>query len=319
MSSFRPKDADVILSARSLTKRYGPAPGYEAVRDATLDVRAGELVAIVGRSGSGKSTLLAMLGGLTRPTQGQLLLDGLDVWSRTEAQLATLRARHIGFVFQAPSLLANLTAADNVAVPALLGRTMDASEAYARAHDLLARVGLAERANAYPGSLSGGEQRRVVIARALINSPRILLADEPTSDLDAQTESDVIDLLEELQQADGFGFVLVTHDLALASRAQRSYAMREGRLEALAIDAQAPASWPAAETSAIMTTAARPLRHVKRTAPPPVAARPPMQLGRSLLPGLQTFLLTTAIALGGVLLADFAVAKYQDKQARERG
>src|SRR5262245_9242026 len=278
MSSFRPKDADVILSARSLTKRYGPAPGYEAVRNATLDVRAGELVAIVGRSGSGKSTLLAMLGGLTRPTQGQLLLDGLDVWSRTEAQLATLRGRHIGFVFQAPSLLANLTAADNVAVPALLGRTMDASEAYARAHDLLARVGLAERANAYPGSLSGGEQRRVVIARALINSPRILLADEPTSDLDAQTESDVIDLLEELQQADGFGFVLVTHDLALASRAQRSYEMRQGRLAALAADPQ-PRSRPVADASAVAVTTARPPRHFKPHLPS-VGARTPVRLGR---------------------------------------
>src|SRR5262249_28540624 len=125
----------------------------------------------------------------------ELLLDGTDVWTLPESERATFRSRHVGFVFQFPSLLSNLTAVDNVAVPALLGRTMEAEEAYARAHDLLARVGLADRAEAYPGSMSGGEQRRVAVARALINAPPLLLADEPTSDLDEDTESDIIDLL----------------------------------------------------------------------------------------------------------------------------
>src|SRR5262249_213702 len=124
-----------------------------------------------------------------------------------------------------------MTAVDNVAVPALLGRTMEAEEAYARAHDLIARVGLADRADAYPGSMSGGEQRRVAVARALINAP-LLLADEPTSDLDEDTETDIIDLLEQLQRTEAFGFVLVTHDLKLARRAQRSYEMRQGTLAA---------------------------------------------------------------------------------------
>ena len=151
----------MTLSAQSLTKRYGTASGHEAVRD-----------------------------------EGKLLLDGTDVWTLSEAELATFRSRRIGFIFQFPSLLSNLTAVDNVAVPALLGRTMDAGQAYARASDLLARVGLRERAGAYPGSMSGGEQRRVAIARALINSPPLLLADEPTSDLDEDTETDIIDLLE---------------------------------------------------------------------------------------------------------------------------
>jgi len=127
---------------------------------------------------------MAMLGALTRPTEGKLLLNGTDVWTLPETERATFRSRHVGFVFQFPSLLSNLTAVDNVAVPALLGRTMEAEEAYARAHDLLARVGLADRAEAYPGSMSGGEQRRVAVARALINAPPLLLADEPTSDLD---------------------------------------------------------------------------------------------------------------------------------------
>ena len=226
----------MTLSAQSLTKRYGAAPGYAAVRGASLELETGEFVSIVGRSGSGKSTLMAMLGALTKPTQGKLLLDGTDVWTLAETELATFRARHIGFVFQIPSLLSNLTAVDNVAVPALLGRTMDVDEAYARAHDLLARVGLADRADAYPSSLSGGEQRRVVIARALVNSPRLLLADEPTSDLDENTETDVIDLLEDLQRTESFGFVLVTHNLELARRAQRTYEMRQGVLEQLPSD-----------------------------------------------------------------------------------
>src|SRR2546430_16266059 len=173
---------------------------------------------------------MAMLGALTKPTEGRLLLDGSDVWTLSETERAIFRARQAGFVFQFPSLLANLTAADNVAVPALLGRSMAAEDAYARAHELLARVGLADRANAYPGSMSGGEQRRVAVARALINAPPLLLADEPTSELDEDTETDIIDLLEDLQRRDSFGFVLVTHDFRLAARAQRSFEMRQGAL-----------------------------------------------------------------------------------------
>ena len=146
----------MTLSAQSLSKRYGAAPACAAVRDASLDVGRGDFISIVGRSGSGKSTLMAMLGALTKPTQGRLLLDGTDVWTLSESERATFRACHVGFVFQFPSLLSNLTAADNVAVPALLGRTMPAEDAYARAHELLARVGLADRAEAYPDSMSTG-------------------------------------------------------------------------------------------------------------------------------------------------------------------
>src|SRR5712671_4257203 len=149
MHSFTPKGADVILSAQSLTKRYGAAPGYEAVRGASLELKAGEFVSIVGRSGSGKSTLMAMLGALARPTEGKVLLDGTDVWALAETGLASFRCRQVGFIFQFPSLLSNLSAVDNVAVPALLGRTIDAGKAYARAYDLLARVGLRDRADAY--------------------------------------------------------------------------------------------------------------------------------------------------------------------------
>ena len=218
----------MLLSALSLSKRYGAAPGYEAVRSVSLDLGAGEFVSIIGRSGSGKSTLMAMLGALTRPTEGRVLLDGTDMWALAESELARFRCRQVGFIFQFPSLLPNLSIVDNVAVPALLDRTIDAQAAYARAYSLLARVGLADRADAYPDSMSGGEQRRAVVARALINSPRLLLADEPTSDLDEDSETDIIELLEELQQTESFALVLVTHSLDLAKRAQRTYEMREG-------------------------------------------------------------------------------------------
>ena len=197
------------------------------MRDASLELRRGEFVSIVGRSGSGKSTLMAMLGALTPPTAGKVLLDGTDIWALPEAERAALRSRHIGFVFQFPSLLSNLTAVDNVAVPALLGRTMDPRAARSRAYDLLARVGLENRADAYPGSMSGGEQRRVVVARALINSPPLLLADEPTSDLDEDSEADIIDLLADLQRGEAFSLALFT--TTCGSRSEPSVATRCGR------------------------------------------------------------------------------------------
>jgi putative ABC transport system ATP-binding protein/macrolide transport system ATP-binding/permease protein/lipoprotein-releasing system ATP-binding protein len=301
----------VILSAQSLTKRYGAAPGYEAVRGACLELRTTEFVSIVGRSGSGKSTLLAMLGALTPPTEGRLSLDGTDIWALPETELASFRCRHIGFVFQFPSLLSNLTAVDNIAVPALLGRTMDSAQVYARAYRLLARVGLADFADAYPGNMSGGEQRRVVIARALINSPRLLLADEPTSDLDEDTEADVIDLLEELQQSHSFGLVLVTHNLKLAKRAQRTYEMRQGTLEATDLPQVSVLAEPRPRRFGPATLLAEPEI--------PAAARVPIRLGANLWRNVQTFALGGAAVFIGILVVDFGVAKYQEMQVRARG
>ena len=302
----------MTLSAQSLTKRYGTASDHEAVRDASLELEAGEFVSIVGRSGSGKSTLMAMLGALTRPTEGKLLLDGTDVWTLSEAELATFRSRYIGFIFQFPSLLSNLTAVDNVAVPALLGRTMDAAQAYARAYDLLARVGLRDRADAYPGSMSGGEQRRVAIARALINSPPLLLADEPTSDLDEDTETDIIDLLEQLQRTESFGFVLVTHNLELAKRARRSLRDAPGH---------ARGNRPAADRGRSRTARGASAQR-KSDAPAalalPAASRVPIRLGSNLWRGVQAFLLAGAVIFGGILLADFGIDKYQKMRVRER-
>jgi putative ABC transport system ATP-binding protein/macrolide transport system ATP-binding/permease protein/lipoprotein-releasing system ATP-binding protein len=297
------------LSAHELIKRYAAAPEHEAVRNASLELQAGEFVSIVGRSGSGKSTLLAMLGALTQPTAGKLLIDGTDIWAWTEAERAAFRCRHVGFVFQFPSLLPNLTAVDNVAVPALLGQTMKAEAAYARAHDLLAHVGLGERANADPATMSGGEQRRVVVARALINSPRLLLADEPTSDLDEDTEADIMDLLEALRSREGFAFVLVTHNLELANHAQRTYEMRQGVLTAGAV-------------SRIGVAAARQPRHfgprdipIRAEAPPPSR---PVLLGANLWRVVAPLLLGGATVIISILLLDFGVAKYQHMQVRER-
>jgi ABC-type lipoprotein export system ATPase subunit len=250
-----------------------------------------------------------MLGALTSPTQGKLLLDGADVWALSEAELATFRSRQVGFVFQFPSLLPNLTAVDNVAVPALLGRTMDHPDAYARAYDLLARVGLADRAEAYPGSMSGGEQRRVMIARALVNSPPLLLADEPTSDLDEDTETDIIELLQQLQRTESFGFVLVTHNLTLAKRAQRTYEMRQGVLAAT-------------DLPEVVAEAQRQRRfgpiEVRPEPKPPAASPAPIRLGGNLWRATQTFLLAGTVVFAGILLADFGVGQYQEMRLRER-
>jgi ABC-type lipoprotein export system ATPase subunit len=302
----------VILSAQSLTKRYGAAPGYEAVRGASLELQAGEFVSIVGRSGSGKSTLMAMLGALTRPTEGKVLLDGTDVWALAETELAGFRCRQVGFIFQFPSLLSTLSTVDNVAVPALLGRTIDVKAAYARAYHLLALVGLADRADNYPGSMSGGEQRRAVVARALINSPRLLLADEPTSDLDEDTETEIIDLLERLRRTESFGLALVTHNLELAKRAQRTYEMRQGAL--------APTD--------LAENVVEPERRPRHFGPAKVgirpeltgaaAARAPIRLGRNLWRGMQTFLLAGAMIFASILLLDFGIGKYQENRVRER-
>ena len=220
----------MTLSATGLVKRYSANPDYLAVDGADLEIVSGEFVAIIGRSGSGKSTLLAMLGALTRPSKGQVVFDGRDLWSFSETELAAFRATQIGFVFQFPSLLPNLRAVDNVALPALLGGSMDAEAASAAAFRLLDQVGLRDRSHSFPAQLSGGEQRRVVIARALINSPRFLLADEPTSDLDEDTEADIIDLLDRIRVKESIGLIVVAHDLRVAKRADRVLQMRQGFL-----------------------------------------------------------------------------------------
>ncbi len=224
-----------MIAATSLFKTYegerqGETWRVDAVCDVELAIRPGEFVAIVGRSGSGKSSLLGMLSGLSRPSSGAVSFDDADLWSRSADDLADFRGRRIGVVFQFASLLPTLRAIDNVALPALMGGAARREEAYARAAELLTRVGLAARAGAFPGELSGGEQRRVALARALMRSPEIVFADEPTADLDEATEDEILNLLLELQRSEGFSLLVVTHSMHVAEQADRILEMRGGRL-----------------------------------------------------------------------------------------
>jgi putative ABC transport system ATP-binding protein len=201
----------------------------------SLEVERGEAVGLVGPSGSGKSTLLMTIAGLEQPDSGQVVIDGTDLSRLDEDALARFRGRRIGIVFQSFHLVPTMTALENVALPLeLAGR----NDAFAKAEAELAAVGLGERLHHYPAQLSGGEQQRVAIARALVPNPAILVADEPTGNLDEGTGSSIIDLLFALRAERGATLVLVTHDLSLARRCDRTIRLRSGRIEA---DAIAPA------------------------------------------------------------------------------
>jgi ABC-type lipoprotein export system ATPase subunit len=211
-----------VLSCRDVRKTYVTERGsVVAVAGVDLDVAAGRFAAIIGRSGSGKSSLMAMIGGLSRPSEGEVTIDGTDIWSLSEKDLAAFRNGRIGYVFQFASLLPTLRLIDNVALPAMLGRRQPASEVYAKAAVLLGQMGLGGHLDAYPSEVSAGEQRRAVIARALINEPALLLADEPTSDLDEQTELEIMDELMAVNRERGATLILVTHNLALAEQAEQ--------------------------------------------------------------------------------------------------
>ncbi|BAL90455.1 putative ABC transporter ATP-binding protein [Actinoplanes missouriensis 431] len=215
------------IVAEDVTRTY-QLDGLEvpALRGVSLTVGAGDYLAIVGTSGSGKSTLMHLLGGLDRPTGGTLLIGGRDVSTLSPNEMAELRNTTIGFVFQSFHLLSRTTAQDNVGLP-LVYRGVGRRERRARAAAMLERVGLAHRMTHRPNQMSGGEQQRVAIARALVTGPSVLLADEPTGNLDSATGQSVLALLESLN-ADGVALVLVTHDQSVAARAQRQIVMRDG-------------------------------------------------------------------------------------------
>ena len=202
----------------------------EALRGVTMTVEQGDYVAVVGPSGSGKSTLMHLLGGLDRPTTGSLRVGGREVSSMTQDELAEVRNATLGFVFQAFQLLARTSAVDNVAMP-LVYRGVRRSERRRRARAALEQVGMGHRLGHTPNQLSGGEQQRVAIARALVGQPQVLLADEPTGNLDSRTGEEVMALLEELNRAHGVAVVLVTHDREVAARARRQVRVRDGLLE----------------------------------------------------------------------------------------
>jgi putative ABC transport system ATP-binding protein len=215
-----------MLEARQLTKEYRSGDHTLAVlRDVSFTIPDGAFVAIVGPSGSGKTTLLGLLAGLDVPTRGGVWLDGADLTHLSEDKRAQLRGAKVGFVFQSFQLIPTLTALENVQVPLEL-RGDDGAPA--RARELLARVGLGDRVDHFPNQLSGGEQQRVAIARAFSNAPRLLFADEPTGNLDSETGERIVELLLTLNRESGTTIVLVTHDLALAGRAQRVIRLADG-------------------------------------------------------------------------------------------
>jgi putative ABC transport system ATP-binding protein len=218
------------IQLRGLTRRL-PSGGrpLTIVDRIDLSIAPGEFVAVLGPSGSGKSTLLALMAGLDRPTEGEVLLDGRPIHDLSEDALAILRRRAIGFVFQSFQLLGNLTARENVLLPLELA---DVPDSRSRADQLLAQVGLQERGHHYPSQLSGGEQQRVAIARAFSGEPRVLMADEPTGNLDGATGAEIAELMFELNRERGTTLLLVTHDVTLASRCSRRLSLAGGRLVA---------------------------------------------------------------------------------------
>jgi lipoprotein-releasing system ATP-binding protein len=218
-----------LLVGEELEKEYRSGPEVVRVlRGASLAVRAAEVTALVGASGVGKSTLLYVLGALDAPSAGRVLFDGEDVFARGEAGLVRYRRQQIGFVFQFYNLLGEMTAIENTMIPALLSRR-PTREARERAEEALVEVGLGDRLRHRPGELSGGEQQRVAIARALMNRPRVILADEPTGNLDPKTSEVIFDLFLRLQAERSIAFLIATHNPELARRADRVYRLVEGR------------------------------------------------------------------------------------------
>jgi len=218
-----------MIVVRNLTMRLtAGGHGITILDDITLQIPEKQMVAIVGPSGSGKSTLLGLIAGLDKPTSGSIKLGGIEITTMPESQMARYRRHKIGYIFQSFHLIPTLTALENVAVPLELNGDLDAKK---RAAELLAAVGLQDRQSHYPVQLSGGEQQRVAVARAFACRPPILLADEPTGNLDSATGRQVIDLLLSLNRDHGSTLVLVTHDPDLASCAERIISLRDGRIE----------------------------------------------------------------------------------------
>jgi putative ABC transport system ATP-binding protein len=221
-----------VIAIENLTRNYDVGGSrVRALDRVSFAVERGEFVAVTGPSGSGKSTLMHSLGCLDRPSSGRYVLDGHDVSKMSKDDLAAVRQSKIGFVFQGFNLLSRTSAVDNVELPLLYGAPVAAAERRARAMAALAAVGLEARADHHPNQLSGGQQQRVAIARALINNPSILLADEPTGNLDTRTSIEVMDLFQNLNDSHGITVLLITHELDIAEHAARILTVRDGRIQ----------------------------------------------------------------------------------------
>jgi putative ABC transport system ATP-binding protein/macrolide transport system ATP-binding/permease protein/lipoprotein-releasing system ATP-binding protein len=298
----------MVMQAHCLGKIYKTLRGkILAVDGLDLEVQPGEFLAICGRSGSGKSTLLAMLGGLCRPSAGTVSIKGTDLFSLNRAALAEFRARHFGFLFQFAGLLPNLRAIDNIALPALLGGA-SYTQAYDRAKVLLCQVGLEERWDAYPGELSGGQQRRVALARSLSNRPAFLLADEPTNDLDEQSEGEVLALLRDLHRVHKTSLIVVTHDPRLAQQADRVIYLQNGKLAS--VTQPEPQAFPSLQhlIPAVPAPLLQPM--LKPAEPTPLGAG----MGRFLV-GFTGWVLLVVSAMWGM---DFVTAKSQRQAIAEK-
>jgi len=220
-----------ILHCQGLTKRYQQGElDVEVLKGIDMTINTGERIAIMGASGSGKSTLLHLLGGLDRPTGGEVILDGVNLNQSNGRQLAKLRNKALGFIYQSHHLLGEFTVLENVAMPLLIG-DLSVNEAKSRAEALLQRVGLSHRIAHKPGELSGGERQRAAVARALINKPALVLADEPTGNLDSKTAEQVYQLMLELNQELAVSFLVVTHDPELAAKMDTVLHMEDGLIK----------------------------------------------------------------------------------------
>jgi ABC-type lipoprotein export system ATPase subunit len=219
-----------FLHIENLTKTY--TVDHETlvgVDNISLFINKGDFLSIVGHSGSGKTTLVSIIGGILKPTAGRVLLEGVDICTLDDSKLSEYRANRIGFMFQFASLLPILTAKENVLLPGIFspGQITDNDKI---ARDLMEMVGIGDKLDSYPSQLSGGQQRRVAIARALLNNPDIILADEPTGDLDEETEAEIMHLLEKINKEKGVTIILITHNLVLAGKAQKRFRMSKGQL-----------------------------------------------------------------------------------------
>jgi len=225
--------SDAVIAVKNLVKTYKVGEvEVRALRGVNLEVQRGEFLAVTGPSGSGKSTFMHIVGCLDRPTSGQYFLDGQDVSRMSKDALAAVRNRKIGFVFQGFNLLSRTSALDNVELPLLYGGSLKTAERHKRAKEMLEAVGLGERFDHHPNQLSGGQQQRVAIARALINTPSILLADEPTGNLDTRTSIEVMGLFQRLNLERGITVVLITHEMDIAEYGTRIVSFRDGQVVA---------------------------------------------------------------------------------------